>query len=315
MFKYAATLLIAPLMISASSNAMAQSFDHAAWDAIVQENVKIIGDGATSFDYANVQSKEDQLQAYLDQLSAIDQATFDTWSTDEQLAFLINAYNAFTVDLILTEYPNLVSIKDLGTALESPWQKEFVPLLGQTLSLDTIEHGMIRGSGRYNDPRIHFGVNCASIGCPPLINEAFTGEKVDEQLDAATASFLTDRNRNFINGEVVTVSKIFDWYRGDFEAGWNDAIDLGEFLALYGDSLGLNQEQSDALAAGDYEIQFSEYDWRLNDIVVPEGEVSSSISPLWIASAYPIPVGIGILVLLGLLFGGWRLIRRKKAAK
>lgn len=315
MFKYAATLLIAPLMISASSNAMAQSFDHAAWDAIVQENVKIIGDGATSFDYANVQSKEDQLQAYLDQLSAIDQATFDTWSTDEQLAFLINAYNAFTVDLILTEYPNLVSIKDLGTALESPWQKEFVPLLGQTLSLDTIEHGMIRGSGRYNDPRIHFGVNCASIGCPPLINEAFTGEKVDEQLDAATASFLTDRNRNFINGEVVTVSKIFDWYRGDFEAGWNDAIDLGEFLALYGDSLGLNQEQSDALAAGDYEIQFSEYDWRLNDIVVPEGEVSSSISPLWIASAYPIQFGIGILVLLGLLFGGWRLIRRKKAAK
>ena len=181
MFKYAATLLIAPLMISASSNAMAQSFDHAAWDAIVQENVKIIGDGATSFDYANVQSKEDQLQAYLDQLSAIDQATFDTWSTDEQLAFLINAYNAFTVDLILTEYPNLVSIKDLGTALESPWQKEFVPLLGQTLSLDTIEHGMIRGSGRYNDPRIHFGVNCASIGCPALLNEAFVGGKLDQQ--------------------------------------------------------------------------------------------------------------------------------------
>lgn len=314
MLKYAATLLIAPLMMSASTNAMAQSFDHAAWDVIVQENVKSIGDGATSFDYANVQSKQEQLQAYLDQLSAIDQATFDAWSTDEQLAFLINAYNAFTVDLILTQYPELTSIKELGTVTKSPWQNEFVPLLGQTLSLDTIEHGMIRGSGRYNDPRIHFGVNCASIGCPPLINEAFTGEKVDAQLDAATASFLTDRTRNFVNGEVVTVSKIFDWYGGDFEAGWNGTIDLGEFLALYGDSLGLNEEQSESLAAGEYEIEFSEYDWRLNDITVPEGEVSSGISPLWIASAYPIPFGIGLIILLGLLFGAWRLIRRKKTS-
>lgn len=314
MLKYAAPFVLT-LMAGISAPAMAQSFDHAGWDAIVQENVKSIGDGATSFDYANAQSKQEQLQAYLDQLSSIDQATFDAWSTDEQLAFLINAYNAFTVDLILTKYPDLSSIKELGGALESPWKKEFVPLLGQTLSLDNIEHDMIRGSGRYNDPRIHFGVNCASIGCPPLINEAFTGDKVDAQLEKATQDFLTDRTRNFINGETITVSKIFDWYRGDFEAGWRDAIDLGEFLALYGDSLGLNEEQSAALAAGDYEIEFSEYDWRLNDTVVPEGEVSGGISPLWIASAYPIPFGIGILVLLGLLFGGWRLIRRKKAAK
>lgn len=313
MLKYAATLLIAPLMMSASTNAIAQSFDHQAWDAIVKENVKSIGDGATSFDYANVQSKQQQLKTYLDQLSAIDQATFDSWSTDEQLAFLINAYNAFTVDLILSKYPDLNSIKELGGALESPWQKEFVPLLGKTLSLDNIEHDMIRGSGRYNEPRIHFAVNCASIGCPPLINEAFTAEKVDAQLEKATQDFLTDRNRNFINGEVVTVSKIFDWYRDDFEAGWRDAIDLGEFLALYGDSLGLDEEQSEALAAGEYDIEFSEYDWRLNDVIVPEGEVSSSISPLWIASAYPIPFGIGILILLGLLYGGWRLVKRRKS--
>lgn len=313
MLKYTAPIIMA-LMAGISSPAMAQSFDHQAWDDIVKENVKSIGPGATSFDYANVQTKQEQLKAYLDQLSAIDQATFDAWSADEQLAFLINAYNAFTVELILTKYPDLNSIRELGGALESPWQKEFVPLLGQNVSLDNIEHDMIRGSGRYNEPRIHFAVNCASIGCPPLINEAFTGEKVDEQLEKATQDFLTDRTRNFINGEVITVSKIFDWYRGDFEAGWRDAIDLGEFLALYGESLGLDAEQSEALAAGEYEIEFSEYDWRLNDVIIPEGEVSGSISPLWIASAYPIPFGIGILILLGLLYGGWRLVKRRKSA-
>ncbi len=313
MLKYTAPIMIA-LMAGISSPAMAQSFDHQAWDDIVKENVKIIGPGATSFDYANVQTKQEQLKAYLDQLSAVDQATFDAWSSDEQLAFLMNAYNAFTVELILTKYPDLNSIKELGTVTSSPWKKEFVPLLGQNVSLDNIEHDMIRGSGRYNEPRIHFGVNCASIGCPPLINEAFTGEKVDAQLEKATQDFLTDRTRNFVNGEVVTVSQIFEWYGGDFEAGWRDAIDLGEFLALYGDSLGLDADQSEALAAGEYDIEFSEYDWRLNDVTIPEGEVSGGISPLWIASAYPIPFGIGILILLGLLYGGWRLVKRRRSA-
>ncbi len=313
MKKYIAPLMLS-LVMSISMPVMAQSFDHQAWDDIVKKNVKPIGPGATSFDYANVHSKHHQLKTYLEQLSVIDQATFDAWSTDEQLAFLINAYNAFTVDLILTKYPNLKSIRELGGTFKSPWKKKFIPLLGQNISLDTIEHDMIRGSGRYNEPRIHFAVNCASIGCPPLINEAFTGDTVDAQLEKATQDFLTDRTRNFINGDSVTVSKIFDWYRGDFEAGWRDAIDLGEFLALYGDSLGLSAEQSEALAAGEYDIKFSDYDWRLNDVMVPKDTVSASISPLWIANIYPINVGIGILILLGLSYGGWRLVKRRKSA-
>ena len=312
MLKYAAPIIL-PLMMSVSMPVMAQSFNHEKWDAIVKENVTMLDDGgASNIDYANVNNQKADLQSYLDELSAVDQTTFDTWSTDEQLAFLINAYNAFTVDLILTKYPDLNSIKELGGAIESPWQKEFVPLLGQTLSLDNIEHDMIRGSGRYNDPRIHFGVNCASIGCPPLINEAFTGDRVDAQLEAATKVFLTHRERNFVEGNVVTVSKIFDWYRGDFEAGWRDAIDLEEFLALYGESLGLDEEQSAGLATGEYDIEFSEYDWRLNDKVIPKGEVSNSISPLWIISAYPLYSGLALLLILLLGFGGWRLIKRRK---
>ncbi len=312
MLKYAMPFVIT-LMAGISTPALAQSFNHQAWDEIVKENVKSIGAGATNFDYANVQSKQEQLQAYLDQLSAIDQATFDGWSTDEQLAFLINAYNAFTVDLILSKYPDLTSINELGSGLTKPWQIEFVPLLGQTVTLDNIEHDMIRGSGRYNEPRIHFAVNCASIGCPPLINEAFTGDEIDAQLEKATQDFLTDRNRNFINGEVVTVSKIFDWYRDDFETGWRDTIDLGEFLALYSDSLGLNAEQSEALAAGDYDIEFSEYDWRLNDVIVPEGEADSGIPITWILADSRVQAGLALLILFGLL-GGWYLVKRRKSA-
>jgi len=272
---------VTPLLMMVSAPAMAQSFDHQPWNELLSENVTLINDGgASNIDYANIQTQADDLKSYLDSLSSIDQATFDGWSSDEQLAFLINAYNAYTVDLILTKYPDLKSIKDLGGALESPWQKAFIPLLGQTLSLDNIEHDMIRGSGRYNDPRIHFGVNCASIGCPPLLNEAFVGEKLDAQLDGATKAFLTDRSRNFFADDIVTVSKIFDWYRGDFEAGWRDAEDLGEFLALYGESLGLNEEQTESLEAGEYDIEFSEYDWRLNDKII---------------------------------FGGWRMIKRRKS--
>jgi len=314
MFKYAKPILI-PLMLGISMPAMAQSFDHQSFNALLEENVTMINDGGGSnVDYKNIQSKQSELKSYLDKLSTIDQATFDTWSTDEQLAFLINAYNAWTIELILTQYPDLVSIKDLGSALESPWQKEFIPLLGQTLSLDNIEHDMIRGSGRYNDPRIHFGVNCASIGCPALLNQAFIGETLDAQLDGATKAFLTDRSRNSFADDTVTVSNIFNWYRGDFEAGWRDAEDLGEFLALYADSLGLDEEQAEALAAGDYDISFSEYDWRLNDKVVPEGS-AGSISPLWVVAGNPLFAGLGLLILLGLLYGGWRLVKRRKTDK
>ncbi len=122
---------------------------------------------------------------------------------------MINAYNAYTVRLILIRHPNLESIKDLGSLFQSPWQQGFVPPLGQTRSLDDIEHGMIRGSGRYRDPRIHFGVNCASIGCPALRPEAD--------------------------------------------------------LTLYARELGLSSEQAEALCAGRIEIDFSDYDWGLND--------------------------------------------------
>ena len=114
----------------------------------------------------------------------------------DRLAFLINAYNAFTLKLILIRYPKLESIKDLGSLLRSPWKQRFFTLLGQDQSLDDIEHEIIRKPGAFDDPRIHMAVNCASIGCPMLREEAYVGARLDAQLDDQVIRFLSDRSRN-----------------------------------------------------------------------------------------------------------------------
>ena len=103
------------------------------------------------------------LDSYLAATAAVTKLTFDSWALEEQLAFLINVYNAATVALILTEYPDLESIRDIGTFLRSPWSREFVALFGGKVTLDNIEHDMIRGWNIYNEPRIHFAVNCFAL--------------------------------------------------------------------------------------------------------------------------------------------------------
>ena len=209
--------------------------------------------------------KRSTLKSYLAGLSEVGQKEFDRWNKQEQLAFLINAYNAWTIELILTTYPNLESIKDLGSLFSSPWSKSFIPLLGKTRSLDDIEHGLIRGSGRYNDPRIHFAVNCASIGCPALRAEAYVSENLDQQLEEQIKVFLSDRSRNRINGGVLEFSSIFKWYREDFEKGWLGLDSLTELFVQHADNLGLSTSDVKRLQTGQIGIEFLDYDWRLND--------------------------------------------------
>ena len=133
-------------------------------------------------------------------------------------------------------------------------------------SLDDIEHGLIRGSGRYGDPRIHFAVNCASIGCPALRNEAYRGAELERQLEQQTQRFLADRSRNRWQSDSLQLSSIFKWYRADFEAGWRGARSLGQFLALYADSLNATPEQHKALLNDRIEMDFLKYDWGLNGL-------------------------------------------------
>lgn len=250
------------------ANEVTPSFDqeHQAWSALLSECVIIYPDGlATAADYQCFDKQKDNLKSYLSSLSAVSENSFQQFSKAERLAFLINAYNAWTVELILTEWPELESIKDLGSIFRSPWKREFIPLFGETISLDDVEHGMIREKGVYDDPRIHFAVNCASIGCPALLETAYLGSQLEQQLEAQTTRFLKDRTRNRLAEGELQLSPLFKWYRQDFEAGWRESSTLGKFLARYGDALALDDTQVESLESGKLEIDYLNYDWNLND--------------------------------------------------
>lgn len=239
---------------------------HSAWQALLIKHVVAINDAtSTQVDYAGFKADQSQLRSYLSALSQVSQAEFNAWPKSKQLAFLINAYNAWTIELILTRYPKIDSIKELGSFFSSPWSKEFIPLLGETRSLDNIEHTLIRGSDTYKEPRIHFAVNCASIGCPALRGEAYIATHLDAQLEEQTTRFLADTTRNYIKEDKLHLSSIFKWYKEDFEQGFRGAHSLSEFILLYSDALNLTNNQIVRIKTNKIAITFLDYDWALND--------------------------------------------------
>jgi len=176
----------------------------------------------------------------------------------------VNAYNANTIALVLTRYPDLASIKDLGGWITSPWKQTFVALLGATRSLDDVEHGLIRGGVGKDEPRVHFALNCASIGCPALRPEVYRGDSLDGQLRDQTERFLSDRSRNrYAAGSgSLEVSQIFEWYGKDFERA---AGSVAKFLAPYAAHLSDDAAVRAKIAAAALPVTFLAYDWRLND--------------------------------------------------
>ena len=255
---------MATSILLASAAAYAD-FNHSSWDSLLNKNVTMTNSSKASVvNYAGMKADKSKLDSYMDATSKVSQSEFNAWSKDEQLAFLINVYNAGTVELVLTKYPNIKSIKDIGGVFGSPWKQNFISLLGKTRSLDDIEHNLIRGSKRYNEPRIHFAVNCASIGCPALLNDAFTASKLDKQLEQVTSSFLADTSRNRLKGNTLQVSPIFKWYKEDFATSWRGTNDLAGFLSRYSPSLGLNSGQAAQLKNGKIKIGYSSYNWNLN---------------------------------------------------
>ena len=261
---------LAALAAVGARPAHAQAFDHshAAWTALLKKHVVLLRGGQTSqVRYAAFAGDRAALKTYLDALSAVGDAAFNAWSKPQQMAFLINAYNAFTVELILTKYPSLQSIKELGSLLSSPWKPKWVPLLGTKLSLDDIEHETLRKRGRYDDPRVHFGVNCASIGCPALREEAFVAERLDAQLDEQALRFMSDRSRNRYSTQRgrLEVNKIFDWFGDDFKSGLRGVASLAAFAGKYADQLADAPADREKVKGGQLEIGFLEYDWKLND--------------------------------------------------
>ncbi|MFZ5559053.1 MAG: DUF547 domain-containing protein [Pseudomonadota bacterium] len=258
--------LLALLPLSARA---AFDHSHAAWSTLLRKHVVLVnGAKASQADYGGFARDRAALKAYLDSLSAVTEVEFDSWTKPRQLAFLINAYNAFTVELILTKYPDLKSIRDLGNPVfNSPWKQKFFSLLGDQRHLDWIEHEVIRRPGVYDDPRIHFAVNCASVGCPMLREEAFVAERLDAQLEEQTRRFLADRTRNRYNPATgkLEVSEIFKWYGKDFESGYLGITSLRQFLGKYADLLADAPADRARITEGRAPIDYTEYAWALND--------------------------------------------------
>lgn len=255
------------LLCALASPVSAFDHQHAPWSALLARHVVWNTEGtASAVDYDGFLRDRSALASYLDAVSAVTRSEFDVWAKDERRAFLINAYNAHTVELILTQYPKLESIRDLGSFFTSPWKKDFFKLFGEAQTLDGIEHGLLRGAKDYDDPRIHFAVNCASVGCPALRPEAFRAADLDQQLEDQTQRFLRDRTRNRYDAKAGTLflSPIFDWYGKDFDKPFRRAASVAAFVALYREAIGIDASTAARLADGEIGVEFLEYDWSLN---------------------------------------------------
>lgn len=205
-----------------------------------------------------------RFETYLDQLSSTDPDTLS--DENEQLAFWINAYNAFTLKIICDNYP-VKSINDLhfgglivGTVTKKTvWHKKFIVINGEKMSLDHIEHDIVRPV--FGDPRAHFGLVCASVSCPPLRSEAFEGAALDAQLDEQARIFFSQRDKNYFDLEKkkAYLSKILDWFSKDF--GKNDE-EILLFVSRY-----LEPELADAIKQrpDEWDIKHTDYDWDLNE--------------------------------------------------
>lgn len=224
----------------------ARPIKHTLWDSLLKTHV----DEQGWVDYKGFIQDSNKVNKYLRLLET--HHPNDKWSTNEQKAYWINLYNAFTVKLIMDHYPT-PSIKDIKKGIpfvNTVWDIKFIHIEDATYDLNNIEHGILRP--KFKDPRVHFAVNCASYSCPALRNEAYTAKKLDQQLDDAARKFLTDPNKNIITPTDIQLSKIFSWYRGDFKINGGNIID---FLNKY----------SPTKIEKNASIHYLDYQWTLNE--------------------------------------------------
>ena len=210
---------------------------HEQWSILLSKYVTKEG----TVNYDGFKKDEKALEAYLTILK--NNAPSNSWSKTEILAYWINAYNAFTIQLILNNYP-VKSIKDIN----DPWGVEFIDIGDNNYSLSDIEHEILR---KMNEPRIHFAINCASYSCPNLLNQAYTAEHLDAQLEEASSRFINDPAKNTLSEDTIEISKIFEWFAEDFEKQGT----LIDFLNKYSV---IKIETSAS-------VMYKDYNWSLND--------------------------------------------------
>ncbi|WP_310992750.1 DUF547 domain-containing protein [Aequorivita marina] len=231
------TKAVSSQLTSTTANS-SENIDHSTWDKLLKKHVQ--ADGLV--DYKGFKKDSAKLNAYLEMLS--EKQPSNKWSVQELLAYYINLYNAGTVKLIVDNYP-VKSIKDIKGA----WTKGRIKVGNKKLSLGGIENGILR---KMNEPRIHFAINCASISCPKLLQEAYTAAKINEQLDRATMEFINS-DKNDISVSKPKVSSIFDWYKKDYTV--NGTQDVIGFINQY----------SKVKISSEATLTYKNYDWNLNE--------------------------------------------------
>lgn len=245
--------LISAILPSLSAGVLSDENLHAEFTAILKEYCH-----ESRVDYKLLKKNRNKLNNYIATLAKIDGDTFQKWTNDERMAFLINYYNAATLQLIIDHYP-VTSIKDIGGFFSSPWKIEFITLFGEKHNLDYIEHELLRK--KFKEPKIHFALVCASIGCPPLRNEAFTGSELKEQLNDQASIFLKDKNKNYWDSKSKTLylSPIFKWFEADFEKQSGLVYAYIQSFLPEEDRAEINK-----LTRGNPRIKYTKYDWGLN---------------------------------------------------
>ena len=264
------TSLMMALMITSTSSVKAEDFknkfrvadqsstiivDHSRWEGLLKTYVKTDSAGLNRVNYAAFrQMGRKSLKTYLADLQAVDVPKLNK---NEQFAFWANLYNAQTIETILAHYP-VKSIRDIdispGLFANGPWKKKALSVNSESLSLDDIEHKILRA--QFKDPRVHYAVNCASIGCPNLSTEAFTGARLEEQLDNSARAYINNPRGVKLNGKRVIASKIYKWFDEDFG---NSESGVLKHVRKYADA-----KLARALK-GVTDIYDYDYDWSLND--------------------------------------------------
>jgi len=222
-----------------------QAVDNSIYAELLGKYVK---DGVVN--YQGFKNEESVLDKYLKVLEEVDSKIM---SRNEQFAFYINAYNSWTIKLILSGYPDVKSIKGLGSLFKSPWKKKICRIDDKIITLDDIEHNILRP--RFKDPRVHFAINCAAKSCPPLRSEPYRKGELDQQLDEMTRAFINDLENNRLEDHTLYVSSIFKWFKEDFNK------DIISFFLKYakGDLKGQLETKR-----GKIKLKYLDYDWSLN---------------------------------------------------
>ena len=209
---------------------------HSIWNTLLKQNVSTSG----KVNYKGFKSNQVKLEEYIALLKS--KSPTNDWSKNEKLAYWINVYNVFTVKLIVDNYP-LKSITDLN----KPWDQKIINIDGQNYSLGDVENNILR---KMHESRIHFAINCASVSCPKLLNEAFVADKLNSQLRKVTKSFFNDATKNDLSANPIKISKLFEWYNGDFSRG-----DVLTYINKY----------SGKTIPTETKIEYLEYNWNLNE--------------------------------------------------